>query len=169
VPPVRISWPLIAFLAYVAAMLMVSRPWQLLPPGIGGKVQLSDLLFPLAMASWLPGAVGSCWRWLGSRILERPGTFRHLDSAQSEPFSIAAEMGLVGLAAWATFWVLSLRFMWASTPQGFPGIRARYHAIGCGATLLTSINLDVMRFRFLWIALAPGIAAAVCARPEAPA
>ena len=32
---------------------------------------------------------------------------------------------------------------------------------------LTALHLDVMRFRFLWISLALGIAAAVCARQEA--
>jgi hypothetical protein len=58
--------------------------------------------------------------------------------------------------------------MWASTAQGFAGILARYQALGCGATLLTSIHLDVMRFRFLWIALALGMAAAVCVREEVP-
>jgi hypothetical protein len=36
------------------------------------------------------------------------------------------------------------------------------------AVLLTTLHLDVMRFRFLWIAMALGIAAAVCAREEAP-
>jgi hypothetical protein len=78
-------------------------------------------------------------------------------------------MGLVGLAAWAAFWVLSLRPMRAPTGQGFAGMLARYQALGCGAALLTSIHLDVMRFRFLWISVAIGLAAAVCAQREAPA
>ena len=89
------------------------------------------------------------------------------ESAQSEPFTIAAEMGTIGLAGWAVFWVLCLGPMRASSNHGFAGTLARYQALGCAATLLTSVHLDVMRFRFLWIAVALGLAAAVCARHEA--
>jgi hypothetical protein len=32
--------------------------------------------------------------------------------------------------------------------------------------LLASLHLDLMRFRFLWIALALGVAAARCAKEE---
>ena len=38
--------------------------------------------------------------------------------------------------------------------------------LGFAAVVLTRIHLDVLRFRFLWIALAPGIAAACCAGEE---
>ena len=94
-----------------------------------------------------------------------PARFR-FESAQSEPFTIAAEMGLVGLLAWAAFWVLCLRPMWTAPGEAFAGMLARYEALGCGAVLLTSVHLDIMRFRFLWISLGLGLAAAVCARAE---
>ena len=54
-----------------------------------------------------------------------------------------------------------MRFAWS-----FAATLARYHALALGGVLLTSIHLDVMRFRFLWIALAVGMAAASCARQE---
>jgi hypothetical protein len=120
------------------------------------------------IAGWGPDTFPKVLEWSKAAGFV-PGAFPRFDSAQSEMFTIAAEMGLLGLAAWAAFWMLSLRSMWVSTAQGFAGTLARYQALGCGATLLTSINLDVMRFRFLWIALALGIASAVCARQEAPA
>jgi hypothetical protein len=97
-----------------------------------------------------------------------PPQFR-FESAQSEPFTIAAELGLVGLGAWVVFWALCLRPMASPTGQSFAATLARHQALGFGAVLLTSVHLDVMRFRFLWIALALGIAAASCARREAPA
>jgi hypothetical protein len=119
------------------------------------------------LTGWGPDAWPRVREW-ARKAGHAPATRFGFESAQSEPFTIAAEMGLVGLAAWAAFWMLSLCSMWASTAQGFAGILARYQALGCGATLLTSIHLDVMRFRFLWIALALGMAAAVCVREEVP-
>ena len=89
------------------------------------------------------------------------------ESAQSEPFTTAAEMGAVGLSAWVLFWALCFRAMGGPGGQAFGPTLARYQALGFGAVLLTSINLDVMRFRFLWVSLALGIAAAMCARSEA--
>ena len=59
--------------------------------------------------------------------------------------------------------------MWAPTGQGFAGMLARYQAIGCGAALLTRIQRGVLRLRFLWISVALGLAAAVCAQKEVPA
>ena len=88
-------------------------------------------------------------------------------TGQSEPLTIAAEVGLVGLAAWAAFWVLCLRPMWTAPGQAFPGQLARYQALGCGAVLLISVHL--MWFRFLRISLAVGLAATTCARKEAVA
>src|SRR5262249_42575026 len=88
------------------------------------------------------------------------------ESAQSEPFTILAEMGLVGLSAWIVFWVLCFRGMAGRTEQGFAATLARSPALGSAAVLLTRFLLDVMRFRFLWIGLAVGIAAAGCAREE---
>ena len=119
------------------------------------------------LAGWGPDTWPMILAW-AKGAGHAPATFRFA-TGQSEPFTIAAEMGLVGLAAWAAFWVLSLRPMWALTGEGFAGMLARYQAIGCGAVLLTSIHLDVMRFRFLWISLALGLAAAVCARTEGAA
>lgn len=88
----------------------------------------------------------------------------YFESAHSQVLSIAAEMGLIGLAALVAFWALVLRGMWPGRDNGFAGALARYQALGIWAVLLTSLNLDVMRFRFLWIAVALGIAAAHCAR-----
>jgi hypothetical protein len=90
-------------------------------------------------------------------------------SAHSEIFGVAAEMGAIGLVAFAAFWALVLRAMRAVPPVGFAGTLARYHVLGAVGVLLTSFHLDVMRFRFLWITLALGLAAAVAARQEATA
>jgi hypothetical protein len=46
---------------------------------------------------------------------------------------------------------------------------ARYQAIGCGAALFTRIQRDVLRLRFLWISVALGLAAAICAQRAMPA
>jgi len=116
------------------------------------------------LLGWGPDAWPSVLRW-AQDAGQAPAGFR-FDSAQSEPFTIAAEMGVVGLAAWVAFWILCFRGMTVRTDQGFSATVARYQALGLGAVLLTSIHLDVMRFRFLWIALAAGIAAASCAREE---
>lgn len=116
------------------------------------------------LVGWGPDTWPRLLEW-AKRTGYAPERFR-FESGQSEPFTIAAEMGLVGLAAWAAFWVLCLRPMWTAPDQTFAGMLARYQALGCGAVLLTSVHLDVMRFRFLWISLALGLAAAVCARTE---
>lgn len=91
------------------------------------------------------------------------------DSAHGEAFTVAAEMGLAGLAGLMAFWWLCLRGMRAPAGGGFAADLARSQALGCGAALLASLHLDIMRFRFLWLFLALGIAAALCAREEAPA
>jgi len=85
------------------------------------------------------------------------------DSAHSEALTVAAEMGLIGLGALVAFWALVLRGMWPGTDDRFAGALARHQTLGICGVLLTSLNLDVMRFRFLWIAVALGIAAAHCA------
>jgi hypothetical protein len=113
---------------------------------------------------WGPDAWPSVVKW-AQDAGQAPAAFR-FESAQSEPFTIAAEMGLAGLAAWVAFWALCFRGMAVRTAQGFAATLARYLALGLGAVLLTSIHLDVIRFRFLWIALAAGIAAAGRAREE---
>ena len=82
-------------------------------------------------------------------------------------FNVAAEMGVIGLATLVAFWVLVLRAMRPGGNDGFSATLARYQGLGVGAVLMTTVHLDVMRFRFLWIALALGIAAAICAREEA--
>ena len=113
---------------------------------------------------WGPDTWPSVLEW--AKVAGQAPARLRFESAQSEPFTIAAEMGLVGLAAWVAFWVLCFRGMTVRMAQGFAATLARYLALGLGAVLLTSIHLDVMRFRFLWIALAAGIAAAGCAREE---
>jgi hypothetical protein len=75
-------------------------------------------------------------------------------------------MGVAGLVALAAFWVLILRATWPRGDGGFAGALARHQALGICAVLLTTVHLDVMRFRFVWIALALGIAAARCAGEE---
>jgi hypothetical protein len=90
-------------------------------------------------------------------------------SAHGEIFGVAAEMGAIGLVALTVFWVLVLRVMRAARAEGFAGTLARYQALATVGVLLASLYLDVMRFRFLWITLALGIAAAVCAREETSA
>lgn len=91
------------------------------------------------------------------------------DSAHSEIFGVAAEMGVIGLAGLVAFWLLILRAMRPGPSPGFAAALARYQVLGVGAVLLTAVNLDIMRFRFLWVTLALGIAAALRAREEAPA
>ena len=119
------------------------------------------------VAGWGPDTWATVLAWAKEAGHAPPG-FR-FQSAQSEPLTIAAELGLVGLGAWVVFWALCLRPMASPMGQSFAATLARYQALGFGAVLLTSVHLDVMRFRFLWIALALGIAAADCARREAPA
>lgn len=120
------------------------------------------------LTGWGPDTWSRVLQW-AKETGRVPPSFPRFGSAQSEPFTIATEMGLVGLAAWTAFWVLCFRPMWAPTGRGFAGMLARYQCIGCGAVLLTSIHLDVMRFRFLWVSLALGMAAAICAREGPPA
>jgi hypothetical protein len=119
------------------------------------------------LVGWGPDTWPTLLEW-AKRTRHAPEHFRFA-TGQSEPFTIAAEMGLVGLAGWAAFWVLCLRPMWTAPGQAFAGMLARYLALGCGAVLLTSVHLDIMRFRFLWISLAIGLAAAACARAEGSA
>src|SRR5262249_48390846 len=69
---------------------------------IGWKGFLERPLF-----GWGPDTWPSVVAW-ATRSGDAPPSFG-LESAQSELFTIAAEMGLVGLAAWATFWLLCLR------------------------------------------------------------
>jgi hypothetical protein len=117
------------------------------------------------LAGWGPDN----WRIIRARARELgivPASFPPFDSAHSEALGVAAEMGLIGLAALVAFWVLVLRAMRPGPTGGFAGTLARYQTLGLGAVLLTSVNLDVMRFRFLWVALALGISAAICAREE---
>jgi hypothetical protein len=90
----------------------------------------------------------------------------HFKTAHSEAFNVAAEMGVVGIAAVVAFWGLILRGTWPGRDGGLAGALARHQALGLCALLLTTLHLDVMRFRFLWIALALGIAAARCAGEE---
>jgi hypothetical protein len=78
-------------------------------------------------------------------------------------------MGAIGLVAFAAFWALVLRAMRPGGAESFAGALARYQALATVGVLLTSLHLDVMRFRFLWITLALGIAAAVSARQESAA
>ena len=104
------------------------------------------------------------WPGRGSRASLRPSL--RFDSAHGEVFNVAAEMGVIGLAALVAFWVLVLRAMRPGANDGFAATLARYQGLGVGAVLMTTLHLDVMRFRFLWIALALGIAAAICAREE---
>ena len=119
------------------------------------------------LAGWGPDTWPTVLAW-AKRTGHAPAGFR-FESAQSEPFTIAAEMGLVGLAAWVVFWVLCFRGMGGVPGQSVAATLARYHTLGLGAVLLTSIHLDVMRFRFLWVSLALGMAAAICAREGTPA
>jgi hypothetical protein len=134
---------------------------------------IHDNYFLLKRAAWLLfkerpflGWGPDSYRRLLPRLVDAgylpPGFM--LDSAQSEPFSVAAEMGLVGLAALTLFWGLLLRAMWAPSGRGLAGDLARWQTLACGAVLVTSLHLDVMRFRFLWISLAVGLAAALVAR-----
>jgi hypothetical protein len=116
------------------------------------------------LLGWGPDTWPMILEW-AKRAGHAPTRLRFV-TAQSELLTIAAEMGLVGLAAWAAFWALCLWPMWIAPGQAFPGQLARYQALGCGAVLLTSVHLDVMRFRFLWISLAVGLAATICARKE---
>ena len=116
------------------------------------------------LLGWGPDSWPSVLAW-AKDAGQAPAAFR-FESAQSEVFTIAAEMGLVGLAAWGAFWALCIRGMAVPADGGFAATLARYHALALGGVLLTSVHLDVMRFRFLWIALAVGMAAATCARQE---
>ena len=88
-------------------------------------------------------------------------------SAHNDALAAAAEMGVIGLVAFAAFWILVFRAMRSGGAGGFAGTLARHQALATVAVLMTSLHLDVMRFRFLWITLALGVAAAVCARQEA--
>jgi hypothetical protein len=117
------------------------------------------------LVGWGPDTWPTVAAW-AKRAGHAPAGVR-FESAQSEPFTIAAEMGLVGLGAWIVFWALCFRAIGWPPGQGFAATLGRYQTLGLGAVLLTSIHLDVMRFRFLWIALALGIAAGSCARREA--
>ena len=116
------------------------------------------------LLGWGPDSWPSVLAW-AKDAGQAPASFR-FESAQSEMFTIAAEMGLLGLAAWGAFWALCIRGMEVPGGHGFAATLARYHALALGGVILTSIHLDVMRFRFLWIALAVGMAAAICARQE---
>jgi hypothetical protein len=137
-----------------------------------------DNYFMLKRAAWgaflerpLMGWGPDNWPVIQARAWELgivPASLR-FESAHGEAFGVAAEMGVVGLAAFVAFWGLILRAMRPGTSAGFAGTLARYQALAVGAVLLTALYLDVMRFRFLWIALGLGVAAAVCAREEARA
>ncbi|HZS33519.1 MAG TPA: hypothetical protein VFC42_09090 [Methylomirabilota bacterium] len=88
------------------------------------------------------------------------------ESAHGEPFTVAAEMGVIGLVAFGAFWALTLRAMWPGARPGFAAGLARGQTVASAGVLLASLHLDLMRFRFLWIALALGVAAARCAKEE---
>jgi hypothetical protein len=131
--------------------------------------------FMLKRAAWwafrerpLTGWGPDNWPVIRARVQElgMAPTSLVFDSAHSEVLGVAAEMGVLGLAAFVAFWVLVLRAMRSGEGGGFAGTLTRYQRLGAGAALLTAAHLDIMRFRFLWIALALGIAAAVCAREE---
>jgi hypothetical protein len=92
-----------------------------------------------------------------------PSYFR-FESAHGEVLAVLAEMGVVGLGAFVAFWTLILRNTWSGANGGFAATLARYQALAIVAVLLTTLYLDVMRFRFLWIALALGIGASCCTR-----
>jgi hypothetical protein len=227
VPAARVPVPVVAFLGYVAvSMLMVNTPGRpLLPPPLGGRVQLGDVIFPLPVAPWplaglpglrrvaapagVPAAIwvtasavtatvavrpGPAWRetaalaYLG---LVRPLTGWGPDgwpaisarahelgiapphvrfaSAHGEIFGVAAETGVIGLVAFTAFWALVLRAMRPGAAGGFVGTLAHHQVLATVGVLLTSLHLHVMRFQFLWIILALGIAAAVSARQETAA
>jgi hypothetical protein len=76
---------------------------------------------------------------------------------------------VLGLTALVAFWVLIFRAMRPREGGGFAGALTRYQALGVGAVLLTTVHVDVMRFRFLWVTLALGIGAAIGASEEVPA
>jgi O-Antigen ligase len=92
-----------------------------------------------------------------------PPYFRY-ESAHGEVLAVLAEMGVVGLGAFAAFWTLILRNTWPRANARFAATLAHYQALGIVAVLFTTLYLDVMRFRFLWIALALGIGASCCTR-----
>lgn len=88
------------------------------------------------------------------------------ESAHGEPFTVAAEMGVIGLVAFGAFWALCLRAMWPGARPGFAAALARGQTVASAGVLLASLHLDLMRFRFLWVALALGLAAARRASEE---
>lgn len=159
--------PYLAFAAYAAlSLLMVNDPRRpLLPSPLAGKTWVAwKGILERPLVGWGPDAWPRLLEWAKGvgHARERLG----FQTGQTEPFTIAAEMGLVGLAVWTAFWVLCLRWMWTVPGDAFAGMLARYQALGSGAALLTSVHLDIMRVRFLWISLALGLAAAACARTE---
>jgi hypothetical protein len=68
---------------------------------------------------------------------------------------------LAGLVAYLAISMLMIR---PRANGRFAATLAHYQALGIVAVLFTTLYLDVMRFRFLWIALALGIGASCCTR-----
>jgi hypothetical protein len=69
---------------------------------------------------------------------------------------------LAGLVAYLA--ISMLMNTWPRANARFAATLAHYQALGIVAVLFTTLYLDVMRFRFLWIALALGIGASCCTR-----
>jgi hypothetical protein len=137
-----------------------------------GRVEyVHDNYFLLKRAAWrlfterpLAGWGSDSFGAILSRAVDAgvlPRNFRPFTSAQSEPFTIAAELGLLGLTSFTAFWALILNRMWRVRSQNIYARFAAAQGIACFGVLLTSLNIDIMRFRFLWIALALGLGAAI--------
>ncbi len=117
------------------------------------------------LTGWGPDSWPAIRAWARESGLAPVGV--RFGSAHNDALAAAAEMGVIGLAAFAAFWILVFRAMRPGGAGGFAGTLARHQRLATVAVLMTSLHLDVMRFRFLWITMALGIAAAVSARQEA--
>lgn len=127
-----------------------------------------SLFLERPLTGWGPNSFGQLLPLAVERGLLPPG-FPRKESAHSEIFTTAAEMGLVGVAALVALWTLLLARMGRTRGTGLVGDLARWHAVAVGGVLATGVNLDVMRFRFLWVAVAFGLGAArLAGRAGAP-
>jgi hypothetical protein len=135
-----------------------------------GLEYVHDNYFPAKRTAWslflerpLTGWGANSFGQLLPLAVERgllPEGFPRKESAHSEIFTTAAEMGLVGVAALVALWTPLLAGMGRTRGTGFAGDLARWHAVAVGGVLATGVNLDFMRFRFLWVAVAFGLGAA---------
>lgn len=98
---------------------------------------------------------------LSGKTAEVPAGLKNYESAQSQVFTTLAEQGLLGAAALVLLWAAVLRLLWGGARRGEgPGQAIALGALAAVAgVLLSSIDMDVMNFRFVWVALALGVAA----------